>query len=583
MNLLRPALAGVTVLLLSGCATQPNLASSERALKRAEIETKIRADARSYSQFAIARYAALTQDPETAARQYAKVLSSSFADPVITERAIFSALLIGDVAGAKTVALGLPDDARRDSDLARLVLATDAVANDNNGDAVLHLMSNWSSDFHETLAQGMTAWLLLPTDPDSAIATQTSAGGNDPILSRLGQTFAARMQIDYGQTDAAQETLARLWEARARTAIGVEAEARLFAADGATTLAKQRLRSFRETVGRHPALSALSQELEQGDVALPKRLDTKEGIALYLYAMAAALGEDHGSDVAGVYFALALHLDPSLDAARTIWADMLDRSDRRTEAIELLRTVPPSSLYHTNAQGQLAWLKLREGNAEAALALARETLRTTQDRNIKVQLADLLQTTGRLGEAETVLTEIIDEDAANGHYDWRIYFARGSAREQLGFWAPAQDDLETALGLNPNNPKVLNYLGFSWVDRGIHLERGLTLIENALLLAPNDGAITDSLGWALYKLGQYDRAVFHLERAVELRPQDPHVLDHLGDAYWLTGRYTEAGYQWQRALDYARTERDRELFAKKLEHGTAQLSSYEPPSAFVRP
>lgn len=583
MKLLQPALTGLATLFLCGCVSQTQFAPSERALQRAQLETKIRADARSYSQFAIARYAALTQDPETAAAQYANVISSSSADPILTERAIFSALLIGDVAGAKSVAMGLSDEVREKSDLARLVVAIDAIAEDRNSDAVLLLMSDWSSAFHEALATGMTGWLLLPNSPDTAIKTVSAAGGTDPVLSRLSQTFSARMQIDLGRTEPAMETLARLWHANARTAIGVEAEARLLAAQGDTALAQQRLRGFRETVGRHPALNALATELNQGDVAAPEKLSPKQGIALYLYAMAAALSEDHASDVSGVYFGLALHLDPSLDAARTIWADVLDRSDRRIEAIALLKSVPESSIYHTNAQGQLAWAKLRQGDAEAALGLARETLQATQDRNIKIQLADLLQTTGQTGEAEAVFTEIIDEDADEGRYDWRIYFARGVAREQLGFWAPAEDDLETALGLNPDNPQILNYLGYSWVDRGINLERGLALIEDALLLSPNDGSITDSLGWALYKLGQYDRAVYHLERAVELRPQDSHILDHLGDAYWQTGRYTEAGYQWQRALDYARTDHDREFFAKKLEHGNAQLSAYEPPSATVRP
>lgn len=583
MKLLQPAFAGLAALFLCGCVTQTQFAPSERALQRAQIETKIRADARSYSQFTIARYAALTQDPETAAAQYANVISASSADPILTERAIFSALLIGDVAGAKSVAMGLPENALDESDLARLVIAVDAIANDQNSEAILLLMSDWSSQFHDTIATGMTGWLLLSNNPDTAIATVASAGGSDPVLSHLSETFSARMQIDLGRTEPAMETLSRLWHANARTAIGVEAEARLLAAEGNAALAQQRLRGFRESVGRHPALTALAKELNEGTVAAPDRLTPKQGIALYLYAMAAALSEDHASDVSGVYFGLALHLDPSLDAARTIWADVLDRSDRRGEAITLLTSVPETSIYHTNAQGQLAWVKLREGDAESALSLARDTLQATQDRNIKVQLADLLQTTGQTGEAEAVFTEIINEDAAEGRYDWRIYFARGVAREQLGFWAPAEDDLETALGLNPHNPQILNYLGYSWVDRGIKLERGLALIEDALLLSPHDGSITDSLGWALYKLGQYDRAVYHLERAVELKPQDSHILDHLGDAYWQTGRYTEAGYQWQRALDYARTEHDREFFAKKLEHGSAQLSAYEPPSATVRP
>ncbi|MEM6652419.1 MAG: tetratricopeptide repeat protein, partial [Pseudomonadota bacterium] len=247
------------------------------------------------------------------------------------------------------------------------------------------------------------------------------------------------------------------------------------------------------------------------------------------------------------------------------WADALDRANRRDDAIALLRTIPDDSVHHTSAQGQLAWALRREGRDEEALATARATLAQTENRNIRIQLADLLQSLGRDGEAEKIFTQVIEADEAIGEYDWRIYFARGGARERLGEWPPAENDLKTAMSLNPDDPSIMNYLGYSWIDRGIHLNKGLDLIEKALREDPDNGAITDSLGWAHYKLGNYERAIFYLERATVLVPDMAEVLDHLGDAYWQVGRFKEAGFQWERALKYAVDESEKEAIRKKLD------------------
>ena len=129
------------------------------------------------------------------------------------------------------------------------------------------------------------------------------------------------------------------------------------------------------------------------------------------------------------------------------------------------------------------------------------------------------------------------------------------------------------MSLNPDDPTIMNYLGYGWIDRGINLQEGLDLIEQALRLAPNNGAITDSLGWAHYKLGNYDRAIFYLERATELAPDVAEILDHLGDAYWQVGRFKEAGFQWERALKYSTDAAERNQLRQKLDGGIALLQA----------
>ena len=146
---------------------------------------------------------------------------------------------------------------------------------------------------------------------------------------------------------------------------------------------------------------------------------------------------------------------------------------------------------------------------------------------------------------EAALEAIGPAQSAN---DWNLYFQLGIAYERLKEWPKAEKALKRALDLQPNQPQVMNYLGYSWIDMNMNLDEGMDMIRAAVDLRPNDGYIVDSLGWAYYRLGQYEDAVRELERAVELKPADPTINDHLGDAYWRVGRKTEAGFQWNRSL-----------------------------------
>jgi Flp pilus assembly protein TadD len=152
---------------------------------------------------------------------------------------------------------------------------------------------------------------------------------------------------------------------------------------------------------------------------------------------------------------------------------------------------------------------------------------------------------------------------------WSLFYSRGIALERSGQWKRAEADLLHALELKPDQPLVLNYLGYSWIDRGENLERGLKMVEKAVELRPEDGYIVDSLGWAHYRLGDYPNAVQYLEKAIELVPEDPTINDHLGDAYWQNGRSIEARYQWRRALQFGPQEDEVKPIEAKLESGLA--------------
>ena len=156
---------------------------------------------------------------------------------------------------------------------------------------------------------------------------------------------------------------------------------------------------------------------------------------------------------------------------------------------------------------------------------------------------------------------------------WPILFSRGMSYEQIGDLKKSEDDLMAALEFQPDNPYLLNYLGYSWVDQGKKLEESLKMIERAVALKPEDGYIVDSLGWAYFKLGRFEDSVIEMEKAVELVPFDPIINDHLGDAYWKVGRKNEARFQWARAINHTKDAGDIAKLEQKINLGLDDIET----------
>ncbi len=519
-------------------------------------------EAESYRDFMIARIASLTNDPETASRRYAAIIDEMPEQASIAERAVFSALLAGDyplAAGLSSRALGAGSEAS----LVRLTLAVDAILRGKPGEARPYLEESPFQPFNRGIANSISAWRALSTDGLAAATGYLEQGlTGDMRYDSPTVYMLALLQMSGGAEDDALANFERVWTSGARLAIGVEAHAELLAARGDRARALEIIEAFRAEVGTNAALAELARRIEAGEKIKPRRLTTRQGAALSLYVPAASLMYQTNDDLSSVYFVLALALDPDLHAARSLWAQALENGGRREDAIRVLREVPASSAYYANAQGQLASLLNAQGKSEEALRVAAEALAGTPDRGLQLQLADLYISLERYADGEAILSEVIAADGAKE--DWRVIFARGAARERQGNWQAAEADLKHALELRPESATVLNYLGYSWIDRGENLEEGFALIRRAVILEPLSGHIIDSLGWAHYKLGQYEEAVDYLERAVELMPGDPVLNDHLGDAYWRVGRRLEATFQWERALTLDPTEKDRERINAKL-------------------
>ncbi len=266
---------------------------------------------------------------------------------------------------------------------------------------------------------------------------------------------------------------------------------------------------------------------------------------------------------------LSIYLDPEFAPARQLAASILNVYANYEAAREIVSRIPPSSPYYEQAQIEIAASLAAEDRVGEAIKLMRKAARADRSsEEMRLTLAGLYAGEGRHGEAVAAASEAIEllkpeppEDA------WRFYIARAASLIELKRWPDAEADLKRAVEIAPEEPTTLNYLGYSWAERGENLDEAFKLIEKAVALAPNSGAIIDSLGWAHYQLGRYDEALPHLEQAASLEPADPTITDHLGDVYARLGRTVEAEFQWRRALELEPSDAMRAAIEKKLREG----------------
>lgn len=275
------------------------------------------------------------------------------------------------------------------------------------------------------------------------------------------------------------------------------------------------------------------------------------GIAEALFNVAGALREDNNDLTALVYGRLALAVDPKMPVDLLLVADILDTGGQRRHANAVYAEIPTSSPLAWPARIRIAENLHFLGEDRQAEAMLEKMGNEQPDRiEPLVALGQLLRAEERYADAVKVYDRAIARVPANDSRYWSLFYARGIALERSHQWPRAEADFQHALELQPDQPDVLNYLAYSWVDQGLtdHYDEATRMLERAVALRPNNGAIVDSLGWVLFRTGHYDRAVTTLEHAVELEPEDPVLLNHLGDAYWQVGRGPEARFQWERAL-----------------------------------
>jgi tetratricopeptide (TPR) repeat protein len=348
----------------------------------------------------------------------------------------------------------------------------------------------------------------------------------------------------------------------------VEALANFYARHGRSADALALFEKYKASNPDTVRLEVTLKALKSGAVPAPHLKDAKSGLAEAMFDLGSALRQDTGGGVALEFMRLSYYLEPSLDITRVTLADMLDGERRDAEALALYRGVAEGSPLYFSARLRATEVLRDMGKLDEAVGELERLAAAWPDRTEPYATeGDLLRSADRFAEAAKAYDKAIARLGEPQHADWSLYYARGVALERSGEWARAEKDFLEALKLSPEQPSVLNYLGYSWVDRGEHLNKAREMIERAVKLRPNDGYIVDSLGWVLYREGHYHSAVSHLERAVELKPDDPVINDHLGDAYWRVGRVSEARFQWRRALTLKPEPDLTNQLGVKLEHG----------------
>ena len=318
----------------------------------------------------------------------------------------------------------------------------------------------------------------------------------------------------------------------------------------------------------HPMARALEAEVDAGQRPDLLVSTPSQGLAEVFYGLGEALTGEGGTSVGAIYLQLALYVIPEFPFALATLANAYETTKRYDSAIAAYDRIPKDTPLQASIDIRKALnLNQLERIDEAQKLLDDVARQNPRDIRPLDALGTIMRGHKRYAEAIGYYTRAIALIDKPEQKHWSYFYSRGTCYERLKNWGPAETDLRKALQLSPDEPLVLNYLGYTWIDQNRNLQQGLSLIEKAVRQKPDDGYIVDSLGWAQFRMGRYKDAVKYLERAVELRPEDPVLNDHLGDGYWRVGREREARFQWEQALTLSPEAEDAEKIKRKLQKG----------------
>ena len=527
-----PRAALLALSLLSACAAarpqEPTDAAARRPLAGAS------------GAFLVGRYALARTDYGVATDDFLKALAADPRNAELQQQAFGAAVLTGRPE-AVALARQLPSNPA-----ALLVLADQDVRAGNWSGAEAKFAALPGQGLTQVLQPLLLAWSQQGAgETDKALATMRPYLEGDRyrgvfelhaamMNDQAGRTAeAARLYreavVDYGALNLRLGTIVASWQARS----GHEAEARA---------------TIRAMVAGSPDLSIAEPGLELGAGRL-QVAHASDGIAEAYLALAATLQQQDAADFPLLLLRLALDLKPGFTSARLLAADIQAAGGQIDGALVTLAPVEASDPLAPVAALRQARLAERLGHsAEAKRQLERLAAEFPERAEPLTRLAEMQAAENRFADAAATFGRAIERVPQPGRNDWSLYYQRGTAYDRAHEWPQAEADFLRALALSPDQPFVLNYLGYAWAEQGRNLPRAREMIERAVVLRPNEGSILDSLGWVLLQQGDQPGAIHWLERAVELQPEDPTVNSHLGDAYSVAGRRVEAQVQWRRAL-----------------------------------
>jgi tetratricopeptide (TPR) repeat protein len=495
-----------------------------------------------------ARHAGQQRDIGVAAAYYRAALRADPKNTDLLERAFLSILADGDLEEAVKLAERIVQ-LDRTHRIARLVLGVRALKQKQYQTARTNLAQSVRGPIADLTATLLAAWTQQGAgEAKGAIESIDKLAG--PDWYSIFKDLHAGLILDLaGNRKDAGKRFERANKQDPGALRVVEAYGRWASRNGGKADALKVFEAFDKLLPQHPLIVKSIDDVKKAELG-PLITSPQAGAAEVLYGLGASLGRQGGEDLAMVYLQLALYLTPQQPLALLSLADLYEQLKKPHYAIKVYERVPQSSPLRRNAEIQMAInLDSLERTDEARGHLEKLIEQRPKDLEAITALGNIMRGRKLFAECAEVYGKGIETIATPEKPNWTIFYFRGICHERSKQWAKAEADLKKSLELFPDQPHVLNYLGYSWVDQGVNLDEGMRMIRRAVDQRPDDGYIVDSLGWAYYRIANYEEAVRYLERAVELKPEDPTINDHLGDAYWRVGRTLEARFQWAHARD----------------------------------
>jgi tetratricopeptide (TPR) repeat protein len=509
-------------------------------------------------------------DSTAAADFLGHVLAADAGNATVRRRAFIHLVSSGRVEQAVPLAEKIKSGGRTAA-LATITLSTVAARTGDLETADALLAAPLPGNFGEVIAPMLRAWIRQGlSDLDGAIEMLAPLEEDDGL--KLFRDIQAALIYDLaGQPEKAETAYAKAMVGGDSPALRlVEAYVSFLARAGKFDEARAILDAVPANQRSVVSYIAARANLERGREARRFVETSNQGLAQALFEVAVELRGENAPNVALFLAQLAVYVDPDLAIGHVLIAEILDDQGQVEAAVDSYHRVSDDSPLGWQVRVRRAELLSDLDKSDEAIALLEAMAAEREDQaEPLIRMGHILRGEERFEEAVVAYDRAAAriQDLQPRH--WFLLYTRGIALERSKNWPRAETDFLKALEFEPDQPFVLNYLGYSWVDKGVHLERARAMIERAVELRPRDGYIVDSLGWALYRLGDFEGAVGHLERAIELRPEDPVINDHLGDAYWRVGRLREARFQWTRSLSLEPEEDQVDLIRAKIRDGLA--------------
>ena len=554
----------IPLTLLGACATAGPPIGQDPVTAKSDIPPPP-AGASPFGLFLAGQAAFNDGDNSQASRYFGQAVNAGVDGAYIQQQAFLSSLMAGDITRAAKIA---PSGDTASPIFVRLGLLTKAVEALASGDgkgslAIFNADGGIGYPFSGAAAL-LKPWAAAAAGDMKAASVSPTDGGDRivAVFGQLGQAALYERMRRYDEAETDYEALASLNGAGTLFVVdyGEYLERRGRAADAVAL--------YDRALAAHPTdeavLAARTRAAAKGKP--PAILTPRQGAARAMVAAAASLISDRQTDLATAYLRLSLRLDPQRDDSWVLLGSLMEDRKNFEAAREAYQHVRKGSPQWVSAQTKLAWSYQGSGDKTTALKLADEAVAAAPgNRTALINQADLYRANERYADSVRVLDGLIA--GQGGNPDWRLLYMRGVALQADNRWPDAERDLQAALAQSPDDPELLNFLGYSWIDQGEHLDEALDMVKRAVAANPRSGAIVDSLGWAYYRLGDYPNAVAQLETAVSLDAADPEINNHLGDAYWQIGRKIEARYQWERVLTLQPDDKMKAQVETKLKDG----------------